>query len=80
MKIKAATKSSPPHLAKLRLDFHNPGFFDAKEAMEAHIDPAVAQGARRTNMDDTLTSEPPNIGASSGATGTEGRQMWRCPF
>ena len=45
MKIKAAMKSSPPHLAKERLDFHSPGFLEAKEAMEAHMAPAVAQGA-----------------------------------
>ena len=38
-------KSSPPHLAKERLDFHSPGFLEAKEAMEAHMAPAVAQGA-----------------------------------
>lgn len=45
MKIKAAMKSSPPHLAKERLDFHSPVFLEAKEAMEAHMAPAVAQGA-----------------------------------
>ena len=40
-------KAHQPHLASDRLDFQSPGFFDASDAMEAHMELAVAQGTVR---------------------------------